>query len=234
VSATAIPDPAYQWYQDGQIIPGATVAAYSIASAMRTNVGSYYVVVSNGSGSVTSSVATLTYTGNAAPVANPSTYSRPAGYPLTIGIAGNLSANWSDADGDSLALTGTISSTNGAAVSYDGSYVYYTNANDVADEIDYTISDGQGGTANGVIYVTVTAPPASLVGTPVVNGNGTVTLTFSGIDGYTYQVDAATNLAPPVVWITVSTNIAVGGSWQFTDTQATNYLNRFYRSVYRP
>ena len=88
-------------------------------------------------------VATLTYTGNVAPVANPSTYSRPAGYPLIIPIAGNLATYWSDADGDPLALTGGISSTNGAAVSYDSSYVYYTNANDVADEIDYTIGDGQ-------------------------------------------------------------------------------------------
>ena len=38
---------------------------------------------SNGSGSVTSIVATLTYN-DTAPVANPATYSRPAGYPLNI------------------------------------------------------------------------------------------------------------------------------------------------------
>jgi hypothetical protein len=56
-------------------------------NAVRANAGNYTVVVSNGSGSVTSSVATLTYTGNVAPVANPSTYSRPAGYPLNIIIA---------------------------------------------------------------------------------------------------------------------------------------------------
>ncbi|MGB7747406.1 MAG: hypothetical protein WBN75_08975 [Verrucomicrobiia bacterium] len=51
----------------------------------------------------------------------------------------------------------------------------------------------------------------------------------------TYQVDAATNLTPPVVWTTISTNVAnVSGLWQITDLQATNYPNQFYRSVYRP
>jgi autotransporter-associated beta strand protein len=234
VTATGIPGPSYQWYQDGQPIAGATSATYNIASAVRTNVGSYTVLVSNGSGSVLSAAATLTYTGNVAPVANPSTYTRPPGYPLVITIVGNLATNWTDADADPLALTSGISSTNGATVSYDSSYVYYTNANDVADEIDYTIADGQGGTAAGVINVVIGAVPNSSVGAAVINGNGSVTLSFTGVPWYTYQVEAATDLAPPVVWTTVSTNTADGvGAWQFTDTQATNYPNRYYRSVYR-
>jgi len=234
ISATGIQTPAFQWCHDGLSISGATSATYSIAGAVRTNAGNYTVVVSNGSGSVTSSVATLTYTGNVAPVAATSTCTRPAGYPLIIAIAGNLSTNWSDADADPLALTGGISSTNVAAVSYDNSSVYYTNANDVADQINYTISDGQGGTAAGVINVVVGPAPASSVAEPLVNGDRTVTLNFSGVAGYTYQVDAATNLTPPVVWTPVSTNTAVGGTWQFTDTQTTNYPDRFYRSEYRP
>ena len=62
-----------------------------------------------------------------------------------------------------------------------------------------------------------------------------MTLNFVGVAGYTYQVDAATNLAPPVVWTTISTNTAdLSGLWQITDLQATNYPDRFYRSAYRP
>jgi autotransporter-associated beta strand protein len=234
VSATGIPDPTYQWYQNGLPIPGATGASYSIASAVRTNGGNYTVVVSNGSGSVTSSVATLTYT-DTAPVVNPATYSRPAGYPLNITIAGDLSTYWSDVDGDPLALTGVISSTNGAAVSYDSSYVYYANVNNVTDEINYTVGDGFGGNTPGIINVLVGPPPTNSVAGVAVNVDGSATLNFVGVPGYVYQVDATTNLAPPVVWTTISTNTAdINGQWQITDLQATNYPNRFYRSVYRP
>ncbi len=234
VTATGIPNPNYQWYQNGLPIAGATGTNYNISSAVRTNGGSYTVVVSNGSGSVTSIVATLTYN-NTAPVTSPATYSRPAGYPLIITIPGSLSTYWSDADGDPLALTGGISSTNAAAVSYDSNFVYYTNVNNVVDEIDYTVGDGFGGNTPGTITVLVGPPPTSSVAGAVVNNDGTATLNFVGVAGYTYQVDAATNLAPPVVWTTISTNTAdLGGLWQITDLQATNYPNRFYRSAYRP
>ena len=226
VDATGIPDPAYQWYKNSVLISGATAANYSIASAVRTNAGNYTVVASNSSGSVTSIVATLTYN-NTAPVANPSTYSRPAGYPLNIPIVGDLATYWSDADGDPLALTGGISSTNGAAVSYDSSYVYYTNANNVADQINYTVSDGQ--TTPGVINIIVRPPPTNSVAGTVVNGNGSVTLSFVGVPNYTYQVDATMDLAPPVVWTAVSTNTAdiINGRGRFTDSKRQITLSGF-------
>ncbi len=201
---------------------------------MRANGGSYAVVVSNGSGSVTSLVATLTYL-DTPPVANPSTYVRPAGLPLNILVPGSLSTNWSDVDGDPPALTGGISSTNGASVSYDSTYVHYTNANDVADAIDYTIGEGFGGIAAGVISVVIGPPPTNSVAGTVVNGDGSVTLNFVGVSNYTYQVERTADLTPPAVWMAISTNTAgVGGLWQFTDTQATNYPQRFDRAVYLP
>jgi len=234
VTATGLPDPTYQWQHAGTNVPGGTSATLTIASAERSDAGNYTVVASNGSGSVTSVVATLTYN-NTAPVANPSTYSRPAGYPLVIPITGNLATYWSDADSDPLALTGGISSTNGATVSHDSTSVYYTNANDVADQIDYTVGDGFGGTTAGMINVLVGAPPTNSIAGTVVNGNGTATLNFVGVPGYTYQLDVTMDLTPPVVWTTISTNTAdINGLWQFTDDQATNYPNRYYRSAYRP
>lgn len=66
-------------------------------------------------------------------------------------------------------------------------------------------------------------------------GNGSVTLSFVGVPDYTYLVEATLDLTPPVVWTPVSTNTAdINGLWQFTDTQATNYTQQFYRSGYRP
>jgi len=159
-------------------------------------------------------VATLTYTGNVAPVANPSTYSRPAGFSLKIAIAGGLSTYWSDADGDLPALTGAISSTNGATVSYDSDYVYYSNPNDVADQINYTIGDGQS-TAPGVISITVGTGPSFGGGQAVTITGNSATVTFAGIPTYQYEVQRSTNL---VDWVTIYTTNAPGnGVFNYTD-----------------
>ena len=55
----------YQWYKDSTAISGATSATYSISATATTDAGSYYVVVTNSAGSVTSSTVTLTVSGTA-------------------------------------------------------------------------------------------------------------------------------------------------------------------------
>ena len=49
----------YQWFKNGGLIPGATQATLGFASAQVSDSADYYVVVSNSSGSVTSSTAKL-------------------------------------------------------------------------------------------------------------------------------------------------------------------------------
>jgi len=229
VQATGVPAPSYQWLQNGTPVAGATNASFSVASAVRANGGNYVVVVSNSGGSVTSTVATLTYTGNVNPVANPASVSRNAGFNLKIAIS---SLGWTDADGDALSFT-TISSTNGATVTYDANFIYYTDPNNVGDEIDYTISDGNGGTASSFITVLINAASTNQTVNIVnqsVDGNGFVTINFAGIPNYTYWVEATTNLVTPV-WVPISTNTAgSNGQWSFTDTNAPNFTQRYYRS----
>jgi hypothetical protein len=58
--ATGAAPLAYQWYFDNEAIRGATNSAFTIAKAVARNNGSYYVVVSNELGPVTSSIVTLT------------------------------------------------------------------------------------------------------------------------------------------------------------------------------
>ena len=214
VAATGIPAPTYQWLQNGSPLSGATSSTLAIANAVRTNGGNYSVVVNNGSGSVTSSVATLTYN-NTAPVASPAGYVMAAGYPFKIALT-NLSANWSDVDGDTIALTSTISSTNSATVSYDASYIYYNNPNGVNDQINYTIGDGLGGTAAGLINLTVSTNP--LAGTPqaITITGSSATLNLAGIPTYQYEIQRSTNL---VDWVTIeTTNAPSNGLFQFIDT----------------
>ena len=85
------------------------------------------------------------------------------------------------------------------------------------------------GSTGGVAQV------VSVVQTPVTvgitnNGDGSVTITFSGTPGAQYIVQASGNLGSPGAWTNVSTNIAgTGGHWTFTDSTA-DYPIRFYRA----
>jgi hypothetical protein len=60
VTATGSAPLAYQWKRNGAIIPGATGATLTLLSVTAAQAGEYTVVVSNGTGSATSSVASLT------------------------------------------------------------------------------------------------------------------------------------------------------------------------------
>ncbi|MBX3737115.1 MAG: putative Ig domain-containing protein [Candidatus Didemnitutus sp.] len=60
VTATGTPTPTYQWKKGASDIPLATSASYTIPSVTLNDAADYTVVVTNGAGSVTSDVATLT------------------------------------------------------------------------------------------------------------------------------------------------------------------------------
>lgn len=60
VSANGVPPLSYQWFTNGVAIPGATGPWYTLDSVSRTNAAQFTVVVSNASGTVTSSSAALT------------------------------------------------------------------------------------------------------------------------------------------------------------------------------
>jgi hypothetical protein len=69
VIAQGSPAPTYQWRFDGTAMPGETASTLTIASPASFDAGNYDVVASNTSGSVTSSVASLTV---GLPMTNPS------------------------------------------------------------------------------------------------------------------------------------------------------------------
>jgi glucuronoarabinoxylan endo-1,4-beta-xylanase len=69
--------------------------------------------------------------------------------------------------------------------------------------------------------------------------DGNLTLTFAGVPGYNYRVQAATNLVPPVLWTTLTNNVDnsivftadASGLWTYTDLNSTNSPGRFYRTI---
>ena len=69
--------------------------------------------------------------------------------------------------------------------------------------------------------------------------DGNRTLTFAGIPGYAYRVQAATGLTPPIAWATLTNNFDgsilftadTSGLWMHADLNSTNCPSRFYRTV---
>lgn len=89
-TASAAPEPAYQWQRNGVAISGATGATLTLNAVSATEAGAYRVVVSNSAGSVTSSEASLTvYAPNpAARLANLSVRTAlAAGDTLIVGLS---------------------------------------------------------------------------------------------------------------------------------------------------
>ena len=79
--------------------------------------------------------------------------------------------------------------------------------------------------SNNVDIILAINPPQPVINSIVLNTNGSVTLSCSGGPYFTYLMQSSTDLAPPVAWETVSTNVAdSNGDWQFTDDLPTNLV----------
>ena len=167
---------------------------------------------------------------NHPPVAVPVFYNA-AGFTLEIAST-DLATNWSDVDGDTISLAAVGVSTNGIVLTNDGTTLVYFNTNNVADQFTCTITDGFGGTN----FQTVTIAPAPLPNTApliagvVAAGSGGMTLSLGGAPDHTYILETTADLFTPGGWQPVATNtLGATGIWQFTDEQATNFTQRFYR-----
>ena len=104
VLARGGPLPTYQWYKDGAPIPDATRQNYAVTNAVLADTGDYHVVVSNPSGSVESTVASVTVIPDTEPPVVVSVAGTPGGGnvfvefdelvdPLTAGDAFNYAVN---------------------------------------------------------------------------------------------------------------------------------------------
>lgn len=80
-----------------------------------------------------------------------------------------------------------------------------------------------------ILGYTLNIAPPLITGSAFLT-NRTFNLSGTGIVSQTYILLGATNLAPPVVWSPIATNIGVAyGNFNFTDPRATNFPGRFYR-----
>ncbi|MBW8864698.1 MAG: DUF5011 domain-containing protein [Verrucomicrobia bacterium] len=166
---------------------------------------------------------------NHPPIISSAAYSLIAGTSLSIAVA-DLATNWSDVDGDTLSISDIAASTNGVVVTNTTPSLYYANSNYVDDQFVCTVSDGFGGTNFQTVSIFIMPQTNS---TPNIisatSGPSGLTLKLTGAYGSTYILETRADLLSGG-WAPVATNTPdIAGVWQFTDTQVTNFPNRFYR-----
>ena len=147
VMATGAPAPTYQWKKNGIDIAGATSAAYTIASPAIGDAGTYTVVVTNSSGTATSSGAILSVG------SLPTLTTQPANVSVNVGGAatftavasgtGPLSYQWQKNAANIAGATSASFSIASVQTADAGSYrVVVTNALGSANSVDATLTVG--------------------------------------------------------------------------------------------
>jgi uncharacterized repeat protein (TIGR02543 family) len=177
-------------------------------------------------------------------------YTRAAGITLKIPIAGltNLANNL---DGCTYAFNSASgTSGSGSTLTYDGTYVYYTNSTPVStnDSFTYTltatiqtgsplitgsVASGNTFTVTGLVTIgqTVGQTGQQTPGTLNVVG-GSVSLTFYGYPGQPYYIQRTTSLTPPVTWTDISGGPFTASSKGIitaTDTPGGGITAAYYR-----
>lgn len=141
--------------------PGGTITYTPDANLSGTD--SFVYSISDGNGGTWSALVNVTVTPvNDPPLAGPDSAATNENTPVTVSVL----ANDADVDGGALSVSAVTQGTNGA-VTTNGITVTYTPAAGFSgsDSFTYNVSDGLGGTATGLVTVTV----AAVNGAPVAN-----------------------------------------------------------------
>jgi hypothetical protein len=218
----------YQWQKNGFDIVAATNATYTISSAALTDTATYTVVVTSPYGSASTGASLVV---NTEPTASTIALGALTGEPRTLKIIGGAHPPI-DADGDALAVVAVTQGANGATVTHDGVNATYTSASVFTgtDSFNYVVGDGRGGFATNTVTMTVIAksPRYNLMSPRVATANGIMELTYEGIPLCDYALDWTTNLAPPIDWLPVITNMAnTNGLVNFTNDSGESTQNYF-------
>ena len=230
----------FQWQKNGinllaagNILGAVTNATLTFTNLTGANAGNYSVVVSNFSGVVTSSVATLAVVSNTAPALS-------AISDRTVIAGAVLTFASSASDGDLPAQTLTFSSLNfpaNAAVNPSNGIFIWRPAiaqGGVTNLLKIIVTDNGSPnlSATQAFSVAVLNPATPQLQNPVFT-NGFFRVAFTGDAGPDYWVQSSTNLAG-TNWTTVFTTNAPALPVSWMDLAATNFNQRFYRIQLAP
>ena len=220
---------SYQWNLNGAAIPGATNSTYSVASASSGNAGNYSATVTNGAGSVTSTVAAIAV-GSSITLNPASTALHPtqvAAFSVAGQGVGSLSYQWYQIPSGGttgVPISGATSpnyATPPVDLSYDGAQ-YYATVTDSCGPL--TSTDAMLSVTAGNVPPTITTQP---VGQTVATGGTTsFTVAASGTPALSYQwyvIPAGQKAGTAITGATSATyNVPA------TSTTATNDQDSYY------
>jgi Immunoglobulin domain len=209
----------YQWRNEAGEINGATNATYTLANLQTNQAGGYQVVLTDSSGAITSSVATLTL------LAPPTFTQPPADLTVLEGASSNLSVTATG--GSPLSYQWLLNSTNLPGAT-SASYTF-TNAQ-AADAGNYLVilTNAAGSATSGPALLKVLISPML---TNVSGGATNFSFAYATAFGSTYVVEAKASLNDPV-WTPTATNTGTGNLTNYS-VGSTTSSNQFFRIVVR-
>ncbi|MCX6956242.1 MAG: immunoglobulin domain-containing protein [Verrucomicrobia bacterium] len=184
VTATGDTPLTYQWVHDDVDIVGATNPTLTVSNVQAADIGSYYVVVTNGAGSTTSTVASLVVTGLAPNITtSPASQTVSAGSGVTFAVAATgsptLTYQWRKGTSPIIGATSSTLTLSNVQAADTGSYdVVVTNS------VNFATSAAAVLTVNPAAP-TIATQPASRTAT--IGGTTSFSVAASGTAPLTYQ-----------------------------------------------
>jgi hypothetical protein len=196
--------------------------------------GTITISVNDGSNTVATSFLLNVLPVNDLPVSASDVVTRWMSQGVLVPTA-TLLTNDMDVEGDPLSLNGLgVASPAGATVTQSNDIVRYWPPFGSTNQggFTYVVSDGNGGSATGLVTIAVMPDPATpdLLGIAADSGTG-VTVQLTGVPGFSYTVQYTDQLAPPN-WLNLAVATADGlGHIQVVDATLNGNITRFYRAV---
>jgi hypothetical protein len=192
---------------------GETILYTPATSFTGADAFTYTITDERGGFSTASVIVTVELAENVVPVANPDAIATAFQTPVTIAVL----ANDTDPNGDPLAVIDVGQPAAGGTVTHDGVAVTFTPAAGFSGTTSflYTVADGRGGSATGL--VTVTVRPAETLTITLAqfrNPNEWRVGGTSTVDGATITIHSGSTLDGPVI----GTTTVAGGLWSFRST----------------
>jgi hypothetical protein len=231
VVATGVPDPTYQWLLEGTNLDGATGASLTIPNAQAGNAGSYSVIVTTSSGSVTSAPAVLTV--GTAPNTPPTFLAPASGANFTFNVGASIAISCTPSQ--TLTYSLLLAPTNVAINSF-GTFMWRPTVAQGDSTNTITVVATDNGTPNlsatNTFTITVNPLTTPSVGSPSVTATpGQFTMSVSGQVGPDYTIQVSSNLLG--VWTTLYTTNPTTMPFSFTDTNALS-SEQYYRILVGP